>query len=663
MNPLLSPWTTPYELPPFSAIRPEHFAPAFDAAMKQALAEIDAIANSGAAPTFANVIEALERHGESYRRVSGVFSNLTASNTSDALQAVERDMAPKLAAHGNAILMNAKLFAKVDALYAKRESLGIDAEQKRLLERYHSSFVRAGAKLPPDAKKRLAAIDESLASLTTDFVQNVLNDTKQWSMKLDKAEDRTGLAPDVAEITLQRSSIEPFLMMSPRRDLREKAFRAWAARGDNDNQYDNKALIKKILALRVEKAKLLGYATYADFVLDDVMAKTPRAANDLMLKVWKPAVETAHREAAKLTAAMRQDGIDGPLEPWDWRYYSEKVRLAEYDLNEEQIKPYFTLDRMIEAAFYTATRLFGVTFTPRKDLPIYQEDVRAWEVKDKAGKLIGIFYGDYYARPNKNSGAWMNAFREQQYFGKTVLPVVVNNLNFNKPASGQPCLLSFDDARTLFHEFGHGLHGLLSQVKYLRLSGTNVARDFVELPSQLFEYWASEKEVLSRYAKHYQTGETIPDALMAKIEKARNFNQGFAMVEFLSSGMVDMKWHELTEVKPSLDVREQEQAWLKELGMPREIIMRHRSTHFMHIFSNDYAAGYYSYLWAQVLDADAFEAFKEKGDAFDPSTAERLQRFIYSAGGSKEPMELYRSFRGREPDPQALMRKLGFAPR
>jgi peptidyl-dipeptidase Dcp len=661
MNPLLSAWTTPFELPPFAQIRPEHFSPAFAASMKQALAEIDAIANRTAAPTFANVIEALENHGEAYRRVSGVFGNLTASNTSDALQAVEREMAPKIAAHGNAILMNAKLFAKVDSLYAKRDTLGIDAEQRRLLERYHSSFVRAGAELAPDAKKRLAAIDEQLASLTTDFVQNVLNDTKLWTMKLEKAEDRAGLAPDVTEITLQRSSIEPFLMMSPRRELREKAFRAWAARGDNDNQYDNKALIKKILALRVEKAKLLGYSNYAGYVLDDVMAKTPKAANDLMMKVWKPAVETARLEAAKLTEAMRKDGIEGALEPWDWRYYSEKVRLAEYDLNEDQIKPYFTLDRMIDAAFHTATRLFGVTFAPRKDLPVYQEDVRAWEVKDKAGKTIGIFYGDYYARPNKNSGAWMNAFREQQFFGKSVMPVVINNLNFNKPAAGQPCLLSFDDARTLFHEFGHGLHGLLSQVKYLRLSGTNVARDFVELPSQLFEYWASEKQVLSKFAKHYQTGETIPDALMAKIEKARNFNQGFAMVEFLSSGLVDMKWHELTEVKPSLDVREQEQAWLKELGMPREIIMRHRSTHFMHIFSNDYAAGYYSYLWAQVLDADAFEAFKEAGDPFDPATAAKLYQYIYSAGGSKEPMELYRSFRGREPDPQALMRKLGFA--
>lgn len=660
MNPLLETWQTPFGLPPFERIRAEHFAPAFDVAIKQALAEVDAITRLTAPPTFANTIEAMEKQGALLDRVNGVFQNLTSSHTSDALQAVERDIMPRLAAYSSSIELNEKLFARIDAIFNDRAKLNLNPEQLRLIERYHRRFVLAGAKLPAASKKRLAAINEERASLTTKFTQNVLNDTKQFVLKLEKPEDRAGLPADMQEVTLQRSSIEPFLMLSPRRDLREKAFRAWSLRSDNDNEYDNKALIRQILTLRIEKSKLLGYTNYAAYFLDDNMAKTPDAAMALMMKVWKPAVETANREAALLTAAMRKDGISGPLEPWDWRYYSEKVRLAQYDLNEEQTKPYFTLDRMIEASFYSATQLFGVTFHERKDLPKYEPDVRTWEVKDKSGKTIGIFYGDYYAKPNKNSGAWMNSFREQQFFGGAVIPIVINNLNFNKPAAGQPCLLSFDDAKTLFHEFGHGLHGLLSKVHYPFFSGTNVARDFVELPSQLFEYWSSEKSILTRFARHYQTNEPIPDALLSRIEKAKNFNQGFAMVEFLASGIVDMKWHLLTDVK-SIDVREQEQAWLKELGMPREIIMRHRSPHFTHIFSNDYAAGYYSYLWAQVLDADAWEAFKEAGNPFDPSTAKRLYDNIYSAGGSKDPMELYRAFRGREPDPQALMRKLGFA--
>ncbi len=660
MNPLLETWKTPFGLPPFDRIKAEHFVPAYGEAMKKALGEIDAIASNAAAPTFSNVVEALEKHGELLKRVNGVFQNLTSSHTSDALQAAEREMSPKLAAHSSAVLLNGKLFSRLDKVFEQRKSLNLNPEQLRLVERYHRRFVLSGAKLAPDAKKRLAEIDEQIATKTTQFTQNVLNDTKQYTLALDKPEDRVGLPAEIREISLQRSSIEPFLMQSPRRDLREKAFRAWAKRGDNDNEFDNKALIRQILTLRIEKAKLLSYNTYAHYVLDDVMAKTPDAASALMDKVWKPAVATAQREAAALTEAMRKDGIEGTLEPWDWRYYSEKVRLAQYDLNEETIKPYFTLEKMIEAAFYSAKQLFGIDFVERRDLPIYEPDVRSWEVKGKDGKTIGIFYGDYYAKPNKNSGAWMNAFREQQFFGGSVLPVVINNLNFNKPAKGEACLLSFDDAKTLFHEFGHGLHGLLSQVNYPYFSGTSVARDFVELPSQLFEYWAAEKSVLSKFAKHYKTGETIPDALIQKIEKARNFNQGFAMVEFLSSGIIDMKWHLLTEVK-NLDIREQEEAWLKEIGMPREIIMRHRSPHFTHIFSNDYAAGYYSYLWAQVLDADAFEAFKEAGNPFDPATAAKLYKYIYSAGGATDPMELYKSFRGRQPDPQALMRKLGFA--
>ncbi|MBM3762801.1 MAG: M3 family metallopeptidase [Acidobacteria bacterium] len=659
MNPLLETWKTPFGLPPFDRIRAEHFVPAFSEAIQAGLKEIDTITGDKSAPTFANTVEALEKQGALLKQVNGVFQNLTSSNTSDALQAAEREVSPKLATYSSAIQLNARLFERLDAVYKQRTSLNLYPEQLRLVERYHRRFVLSGAKLPPEQKKRLAAVDEKLATLTTQFTQNVLNDTKQWTMELKTAEDRAGLPADMTVITLQRPSVEPFLMMSPRRDLREKAFKAWAKRGDNDKEFDNKALIRQILTLRIEKAALLGYKTYADYILDDVMAKTPAAATALMEKVWKPAVAAAHRETAELEAAMRKDGISGPLEAWDWRYYSEKVRLAQYDLNEEQIKPYFELDRMIEAAFDCAKKLFGLQFVRRKNLPVYDPDVRTWEVKGMDGKTIGIFFGDYYSKPNKNSGAWMNVFRDQQKFGGTQIPVVINNLNQNKPAPGQPCLMTFDDVKTLFHEFGHGLHGLLSNVNYPFFAGTSVARDFVELPSQLFEYWGAEKSVLAKFATHYKTGEVIPDALIAKIEKARNFNQGFSQVEYLASGLIDMKWHLLTEVN-NLDIREQEQAWLKEIGMPREIIMRHRSPHFTHIFSNDYAAGYYSYLWAQVLDADAFEAFKEARNPFDPTVAGKLLKYIYSAGGSEDPMKLYESFRGRKPDPQALMRKMGF---
>lgn len=660
MNPLLETWKTPFGLPPFDRIRAEHFVPAYNEAIQAGLKEIDTITGDKSAPTFANTVEALEKQGTLLKQVNGVFQNLTSSNTSDALQAAEREVSPKLATYSSAIQLSAGLFERLDAVYKQRSSLNLNPEQLRLVERYHRRFVLSGAKLRPEQKKRLAAVDEKLATLTTQFTQNVLNDTKQWTMELKTAEDRAGLPFDMTVITLQRPSVEPFLMMSPRRDLREKAFKAWAKRGDNDNEFDNKALIRQILTLRIEKAALLGYKTYADYILDDVMAKTPAAATALMEKVWKPAVAAAHRETAELEAAMRKDGISGPLEAWDWRYYSEKVRLAQYDLNEEQIKPYFELDRMIEAAFDCAKKLFGLQFVRRKDLPVYDPDVRTWEVKGMDGKTIGIFYGDYYSKPNKNSGAWMNVFRDQQKFGGTQIPVVINNLNQNKPAPGQPCLMTFDDVKTLFHEFGHGLHGLLSNVNYPFFAGTSVARDFVELPSQLFEYWGAEKSVLAKFATHYKTGEVIPDALVAKIEKARNFNQGFSQVEYLASGLIDMKWHLLTEVN-NLDIRQQEQAWLKEIGMPREIIMRHRSPHFTHIFSNDYAAGYYSYLWAQVLDADAFEAFKEARNSFDPTVAGKLLKYIYSAGGSEDPMKLYESFRGRKPDPQALMRKMGFA--
>ena len=614
-NPFFEKWDTPYQLPPFDRIKPEHFLPAYQEAMKRQLAEVDAIARPDSVPNFANTMEALERTGELYAKVDGVFQNLTSSETSDALQAVEMQVQPLLARHRSAINMNAALFERIDAVYKNRPALKLSPEQNRLVERHHRNFVRSGALLPPEQKKRLAAIEEKLAETTTKFSQNLLADTGAYELVLDKESDLTGLpesfkasAAETAKergkpgkwvITLQRPSVEPFLQLSARRDLREKAFRAWSLRGDNDNQYDNKALIREIILLRLEKAKLLGFPTFAHYALDDVMAKTPDNAQGLLTKVWKPAVETAKRETDDLRAAMKADGQPADLQAWDWRYYSEKVRLAKYQLDQEQIKPYFTLDRMIEASFWTATQLFGITFQERKDLPKYHPDVRTWEVKAADGKLVGIFYGDYYARTTKQSGAWMNSFRDQTKL-LAQIPVVINNLNLTKPPGGKVALLSYDDAETLFHEFGHGLHGLLSNVTYPLLSGTNVPRDFVELPSQLYEHWLEQKQVLQKFALHYETGKAIPQELLDKVQRARNFNQGFATVEYLGSAMVDMKWH-LLDKPQTIDVREMENAWLKEIGMPREIVMRHRSPHFSHLFSapNGYAAGYYSYMWSK----------------------------------------------------------------
>lgn len=676
-NPLLEKWTTPFELPPFDRIKPEHFLPAYQKAIQEELAEVGAIAAAGSQPSFDNTIAALEKSGATMQRVSAVFSNLNQSNTNPELQAVARQTAPLLAKHRSAIYLNPGLFKRVEAVHAKRAESGLNAEQLRLVERYYKQFVRAGAQLDAAKKARLAEIDQTMASRTTQFAQNLLADTAAYELVLEKEEDLAGLPESVrttaAEtgkqrgkpgkwvFTLQRSSIEPFLQLSTRRDLREKAFKAWAARGDNENQYDNKALIREIVLLRLEKAQLLGHQTFAQYSLDDTMAKTPAAAKGLMEQLWKPAISTAQRETAELQAAMTADKQPGKLEAWDWRFYSEKVRLAKYNLDEEQLKPYFPLDRMIEASFWVAGKLFGLNFTERTDLPKYHPDVRTWEVKRADGSHVGIFYGDYYARPTKASGAWASSFRRQQRLIGNIAPVGVNNLNFNKPPAGQPALLSYDDATTLFHEFGHGLHGLLSNATYPSLAGTAVPRDFVEMPSQLYEHWMAENQVLEKFARHYKTGEVIPKEMLAKLKEARNFNQGFSMVEYLASALVDLEWHQIDKAQ-TIDVREMEAAWLKKYGMPREIIMRHRSPHFSHIFGSPtgYAAGYYSYRWSAVLDNDGFEAFTEKGDPFDPETAKRLYTYIYSAGGTEDPMELYKKFRGRTPTTDALMRSLGF---
>jgi peptidyl-dipeptidase Dcp len=671
-NPLLEPWTAPFGLPPFARIAPEHFPPAFDHAMAEAEAEIAAIARSPEPPSFANTIEALEGSGRLLSRVSNAFYALVSSHTSDALEAVARDYAPKLAEHEMRIALDPDLFRRIGELHARRETLGLAEDQLRLLERRHLDLVRSGARLGPAEKARMAAISSRLATLQTLFGQNVLQDEKEWQLALDDSELdglpdflRAAAAEAAAErglagryvVTSARSSVEPFLTFSRRRDLRQRVWDAWMSRGGHEGERDNRRLIPETLALRAEQARLLGYPSYADYVLDDSMAKTISAVEGLLRRVWAPAKATAAREHAALQNAARAEGLNAPIAPWDWRYHAEQVRRAEYDVDEAEVKPYFVLDNIARAAFATAERLFGVTFAERPDLPAYHRDVRTYEVRDRDGRVVGLFQQDNFARPGKRSGAWMSSLRVQESFDGEVLPIVLNNNNF---ARGNPTLLSFADATTLFHEFGHALHGLLSRVRYPSQSGTAVRRDFVEFPSQLLERWIEDPEMLRRYARHHQTGEALPDALLQRLLAARRFNQGFATVEYAASALLDLELHSAAAPQ-AIDIDRFEDAALARLGMPQAIVPRHRPAHFQHIFAgSSYAAGYYVYLWAETLDADAFAAFSEAGDPFDAKLAAQLQT-IYAAGDTREPMALFRAFRGRDPDIAALLQRRGFA--
>jgi len=672
-NPLLTDWTGPFGLPPLPAIKPEHFRPAFERAMAAHRTEIDAIAASPSAPSFDNTIEALERSGHELDRVSNVFFVLAGADSGAAIEAVEREISPLLARHSNALYLNAKLYARIAELYRRREALGLSAEQARVLDRYHTRFVRAGGALDKPAQDRLAAINERLASLGTQFGQNVLADEKAYALVLEEG-DLAGL-PDFARdaaraaaeerratgkyaITLARSSCESFLQFSSRRDLREKIFQAWIKRGENGGATDNRALIAEMVALRAERAKLLGFKTFADYRLDDQMAKTPQAARKLLDEVWGRARAKAAVERDALQAMIAQEGGNFALAPHDWRYYTEKLRKARYNLDEAEIKPYFQLDKMIEAAFETARRLFGLIFTP-VTVPLYHPDARAFEVTDAQEHHVGLFIGDYFARGSKHSGAWMTSLRDQEKLSGDVRPIILNVCNFSKPAAGEKALLSFDDARTLFHEFGHALHGLLSNVTYPLLAGTSVSSDFVELPSQLYEHWLEVPEILQKYARHAHTGEPMPQALLDRLLATRTFNQGFATVEYTACALVDLDIHALPDAA-KLDVSQFERDDLERIAMPAEIVMRHRLPHFQHLFSGGgYAAGYYSYMWSEVLDADAFEAFAETGNAFDPATAQRLRDWIYSAGNLRDPAEAYKAFRGRLPAVDALLKKRG----
>jgi len=677
-NPLLEKWDRPFGVPAFDRIRPDHFREAFARAFAAHTAEVAAIAGNTAAPSFANTIAALEASGEALTRTGNVFNLLAGAHTDDAILAIERELAPLEAKHWDAILMDAALFGRIDGLYQTRERLTLSAEERRVLERYHLKFVRAGAALDVATKARLADINARLATLGTIFSQNVLADEQAYALLLDGEEDLAGLpdfvraaARGAAEerghagkhvITLSRSSVEPFLQFSARRDLREKAFRAWIARGAGGGGTDNKAIIAEIISLRTERARLLGYETFAQYRLDDSMAKTPEAVRSLLDQVWAPALRRALADRDALQALLQAEGKNFTLAPWDWRYYAEKLRKLRCDVDEAAIKPYFELGQIIEAAFYTANRLFGLTFEPRDDVPVWHADVRVWEVRDQAGRHRGIFFGDYFARASKHSGAWMTTLRDQEKLRGDIRPLVVNVMNFSKASAGEPTLLSFEDARTLFHEFGHALHGLLSDVTYPLIAGTSVLRDWSELPSQLYEHWLERPEILRRFARHYRTGEPIPEDQLRRLIAARTFNQGQATVEYVASALVDLELHLQPATDAAFDIGDFEEAALDRIGMPAEIVMRHRPGHFQHIFAGSgYAAGYYSYLWSEVLDSDAFAAFEEAGDIFDPGTAKKLRDYVYAAGGSRDPAELYTAFRGRLPTPDKLLRRRGLA--
>lgn len=667
-NPLLQDWATPFKIAPFEAISDSDFSPALDTALEMHRAEIDAIAGAEDRPSFANTVEALEAAGEALDKVLSVFYSIAGADSNSVREDLQRQFSPKLSAHFSEVSNNKALFARLATLWEARDTLDLTDEQARVLMLTHRGFVRSGAALDGASEQRMTEIKARLAVLGTEFTQNLLADERDWFMPLTEA-DLEGLPEFVKDtaraagaersadgpvVTLSRSLIVPFLQFSPRRDLRQKAFEAWVARGANGGKTDNRAIAAEILSLRHERAKLLGYDSFADYKLETEMAKTPAAVRDLLMSVWAPARAQAEADALRLTEMMHQDGVNGDLAPWDWRYYAEKRRAAEHDLDEVALKPYFQLDKMIEASFACATRLFGLEFKPL-DVPLYHPDCRAWDVT-RDGEHIAVFIGDYFARGSKRSGAWCSAMRAQAKFPETQTPIVINVCNF---AKGSPALLSYDDARTLFHEFGHALHQMLSNVTYESISGTSVARDFVELPSQLYEHWLDVPEVLSEFAVHAETGQPIPPEMLQKVLDASTFDMGFQTVEYVASALVDLAFH---EGSAPADPMEKQREVLDGLGMPAAITMRHATPHFAHVFAGDgYSSGYYSYMWSEVMDADAFEAFEEADGAFDAERAAALEKHILSAGGSADAAELYTDFRGRLPGVDALLKGRGLA--
>ncbi|UCC40161.1 MAG: M3 family metallopeptidase [Candidatus Aminicenantes bacterium] len=673
-NPFFNEFDTPFNVPPFDEINEEHYLPAFKEAMKQQQQEIAVIVDNSNPPTFENILEALEESGALLRKVSSVFGVLNSSMTNERMQEIAKEAAPLRSKHRDDIRLNEKLFQRIKAVYDQKDELDLTLEQNTLLEKYYKDFVRGGANLDEEKKTKLRGINQELSLLTLKFGENILKENNRFEMVIEEEEDLAGLpqavisgAVEAAEerdhkskwvFTLHKPSMIPFLQYSERRELREKIFKGYINRGNNNDELDNKAILSKIAALRVERANLLGYKSHADFILENNMAKKPENVYNLLYQLWKPALKIAKNEAKELQAMIHKEGKDFKLQPWDWWHYAEKLKKAKYELEEEILRQYFKLENVRDGAFYVANKLFGLQFIERDDIPKYHEDVRVFEVKEADGSHVGILYTDYFPRASKRGGAWMNSFRKQYRLdGKEVHPVITNNGNFSKPTGGKPALISIEEVSTLFHEFGHALHGLLSNCTYNRLSGTSVPRDFVELPSQIMENWVTEPEVLRVYAKHYETGEVIPQELVDKIKKAGHFNQGFATVEYLAASFLDMDWHTLIEAK-ELDPIEFENESLEKIGLIPEIVVRYRSPYFSHVFSGGYSSGYYSYIWAEVLDADAFEAFKETS-LFDQKTALSFRKNILEVGGKEDPMILYKRFRGADPKVEPLLKKRG----
>ena len=672
-NALLEEFQTPFQVPPFDLIKEEHFVPAIVKGIEEQKKEIEEIANSKEEPSFTNTIEAMEKSGKTLTRASIVFYVLNGVMTNEGMQNIAKEIAPLISKHNDEIKMNEKLFQRIKKVYEKRNKLNLTKEQKKLLENYYKDFVKGGANLTEKEKKHLMEINQELSLLSLKFGENVLKEENKFMLIIDKKEDLAGLPDSVIKaaeetakekglegkwvFTTKKPSLLPFLSFSSKRDLREKIFKAFINRGNNNDELDNKEIIKRIIKLRQEKAKILGYKTFADFVLEDNMAKNPKNVYKLLKKIWKPALEVAKREAKELQEMIYKEGNNFKLEPWDWWYYAEKIRKEKYELNEEELRPYFKLENCIDGVFYTASKLYGIKFEERFDLPKYHPDVKVYEVKDLNGKHLSIFYVDYFPRESKRSGAWMTNFQEQSKVDGEKRPIILNVGNFTKPTSDTPSLLSLEELETLFHEFGHALHGLLTDCTYPSISGTSVPRDFVELPSQIMENWALETEVLNYYAKHYKTGEVIPNELISKIINARKFNQGFATVEYLAASFLDIDYHTLIEpLKESPMVFEEKS--MKKIGLIPEIVVRYRSTNFQHIFSGGYYAGYYSYIWAEVLEADAFSYFKEKG-IFNKEVSNSFMKNILEKGGTDDPMALYKKFRGKKPDVKSLLKKRG----
>ena len=673
MNPFFTEYDTPYQIPPFKKIKDAHYMPAFNQGMKEQLEEIASITNNLESPSFENTIVELERTGKTLDKVSNVFFNLNSSNTNDQMDAIAKEISPKLSAHRDNIFLNRKLFERVKTIYEQKNNLDLNTEQKRLIEETYKYFIRSGAQLNSTSMRELTEINQELSSLSVQFDQNLLKETNEgFHLLIEEEKQLDGLPGDFKNQAAKlaeseghpgkwmfkptRVSMYPFLTYSTQRDLREKLYNSYIKRGDNDNERDNKNLAIKMVDLRTQRANLLGYETHADFVLENTMAKSTSRVKDLLDQVWEPGLARAKKEAEDMQELIQEEGGNFKLAAWDWWHYSEKIRQLKYDFSEEEIKPYFSETKVLQGAFDVATKLFDITFHERFDLPKYRDNIRTFEVKNLSGRVIGIFYTDYTVRPNKGGGAWMNTFRSQSKFDGVQIPLVMNTCNFPPPNEDGISLLSFEQVTTLFHEFGHALHGLLSDATYPSLSGTNVTRDYVEFPSQMMENWAREPEVIADYAKHYQTNQPMPLELLDKISKASKFNQGFATTEYVAASYLDMAWH--TNKEKVEDANQFENKTLSDLGLIEEITSRYRSTYFAHIFAGGYSMGYYSYLWTEVLEADAFQPFKEKG-IFDKETANKLKKYVYSAGNTDDLMTQYVRYRGSEPEIEPLLEKRG----